>query len=301
MPAGGAWRALLPVQGRQNEGRDMRGRRSQSCGLSVHAGQGAGSGALCVVAIGKAVDLSNGPVLILGGGSDIAQAIARRFAREGHPIQLAARRPEELEIERSDIALRYNVAVSLHAFDALDVASHEAFVANLPALPEIALCAVGLLGDQAESERNLEKAIQVMRSNYEGPASILGILANHFEKRGSGILIGISSVAGDRGRASNYVYGSAKAGFTAFMSGLRNRLGKSGVHVLTVKPGFVRTRMVEGLKLPEKLTADPDEVGNAVYEATQKKKNVIYVRQVWMLIMIIIKNIPESIFKKLRL
>ena len=216
----------------------------------------------------------------------------------GHPIQLAARRADTLDADRSDIALRYNVDVTLHEFDALDLTSHEAFIDQLPELPEIAVCAVGLMGEQLENERDLDAASRVMRSNYEGPASILAVLANRFEERGHGTLIGISSVAGERGRATNYIYGSAKAGFTAFLSGLRNRLAKKGVHVVTVLPGFVATQMTEGLDLPAKLTAQPEEVGKAITRAVAKKRNVIYVRPIWWLIMMIIRNIPETNFKK---
>ncbi len=243
----------------------------------------------------------SGVVLILGARSDIGLAVAHAFAADGCPIQLAARNAESLASERDDIALRYNVGVTLHEFDALATGTHAAFVDSLPRLPEIAVCAVGLMGDQAESARDVAAAVSIMRSNYEGPASILAELANRFEMRGSGALIGISSVAGDRGRATNYVYGSAKAGFTAFLSGLRNRLGKKGVHVITVLPGFVNTRMTEGMDLPAKLTAEPQEVGAAILKAVKKGRDVIYVRPVWRLVMLVIRSIPEAIFKKLSL
>lgn len=226
-------------------------------------------------------------------------AIAHAFAREGHPVQLAARAPDRLEEVRADIALRHGVEVTTHGFDALDLASHEPFLDGLPALPGIAVCAVGLMGEQSENERDLARAAEVMRSNFEGPASIFAALANRFESRGSGTLVGISSVAGDRGRATNYVYGAAKAGFTAFLSGLRNRLASKGVHVVTVLPGFVNTAMTEGMDLPGPLTAEPEEVGAAVLKAVRKQRNVIYVRPVWRLVMAIIRNIPEPIFKKL--
>lgn len=241
------------------------------------------------------------PVLILGARSDIGLAVAREYAAAGHPVQLAARRADELERDRADIALRHDVEVSIHEFDALDIASHEAFVDCLPVLPEIAVCAVGLMGEQGENERDLAAAATVMRSNYEGPASILAVLANRFAARGSGHIVGISSVAGERGRATNYVYGSAKAGFTAFLSGLRNRLSGCGVQVVTVLPGFVATRMTEGMDLPGALTAQPAEVGRAIVHATNRGRDVIYVRSVWRLVMLIIRSIPEPIFKKMKL
>ena len=241
------------------------------------------------------------PVLILGARSDIGKAVAHKFASLGHPVQLAARHVDNLDADKTDIELRHNVTVTLHEFDALAIDTHQAFVEALPQLPRVAVCAVGLMGQQAENERDIEAAARVMRSNYEGPASILAVLANRFEERGSGTLVGISSVAGDRGRATNYVYGSAKAGFTAFLSGLRNRLAKHGVHVVTVLPGFVATQMTEGMDLPAKLTAQPNEVANAIARAVERKEDVIYVRPIWRLIMLIIRNIPERVFKRMKI
>ncbi|MBY6163000.1 SDR family oxidoreductase [Mameliella alba] len=241
------------------------------------------------------------PVLILGARSDMGQAIAHAFAAKGHPVQLAARDAGRLETQRTDLSLRHGVDVSCHEFDVLDRDGFAAFIDGLPDLPGVAVCVVGYMGEQAENEQDLAQAALVLRSNFEGPASILALLANRFEVRGSGTLVGVSSVAGDRGRATNYVYGSAKAGFTAFLSGLRNRLAPKGVHVVTVLPGFVRTAMTEGMDLPDKLTADPSEVGAAVVKAVAKRRNVIYVRSIWWLVMAIIRNIPEPIFKKMKI
>lgn len=240
----------------------------------------------------------SGPILILGATSGMAREVARSFAAAGHPIQLAARDVGRLADDKADLETRFGVAVTLHAFDALDLDAHRGFVEGLPTLPAIAVCAVGAMGTQEENANDPKAAAMVMRANFEGPASILGHLANAMEARGSGTLVGISSVAGDRGRASNYVYGSAKAGFTAFLSGLRNRLAKKGVHVVTVKPGFVATAMTEGMDLPEKLTAQPSEVGQAILSAVQSQKNVVYIRPIWRLIMLVIRAIPEPIFKK---
>ena len=127
--------------------------------------------------------------------------------------------------------------------------------------------------------------------------SLFNIIANDFEKRKSGFIVGISSVAGDRGRKSNYLYGSAKAAFTAYLSGLRNRLYDAQVHVMTVKPGFVATKMTEDMDLPEKLTAQPDEVADDIYNAQQKNKNVFYTKWIWRWVMLIIRSIPEWKFK----
>ena len=203
--------------------------------------------------------------------------------------------------DKTDIELRHDVSVSLHEFDALAIETHVDFVESLPTLPSVAVCAVGLMGEQTEDEQDIPAAVTVMRSNFEGPASIFSILANQFIERGSGSLVGISSVAGERGRATNYIYGSSKAGFIAFLSGLRNRAHKHGFQVITVLPGFVATQMTEGLNLPGALTAQPSEVANAVVKAVSKKRNVIYVRPIWRLIMAIIRILPECLFKRLGL
>lgn len=245
--------------------------------------------------------MSLNPVLILGARSDMGRATARAFAALGHPIQLAARNAATLQDDAADLANRYAISVTTHEFDVLDIDGFASFVDTLPVLPEIAMIAVGLMGEQAENETDLARAATVMRSNFEGPALIFAELANRMEARGTGTLIGISSVAGLRGRATNYVYGSAKAGFSAFLSGLRNRLAKKGVHVITVLPGFVNTAMTAGMDLPAKLTAEPEEVGQAIVKATKSGRNVIYVRPIWQIIMTIIRSIPEPIFKKLSL
>lgn len=240
-------------------------------------------------------------ILILGARSDMARAIAHAFAAKGYAVQLAARNAPGLEADRADLAVRFGVPVTLHECDVLDWAGADGFVAGLPVLPDVAVCAVGVMGEQAENEQDADKAVNVLRTNFEGPAILLGALANRMVGRGSGTLVGIGSVAGERGRAANYVYGAAKAGFTAFLSGLRNRLakGRTGVHVVTVLPGFVNTAMTAGMDLPAKLTAEPAEVGAAVWKAVEKGRDVIYVRPIWRLVMLIIRHIPEGIFKKL--
>lgn len=242
--------------------------------------------------------MSGRKVTILGARSDIAMACAHEFAKAGDTITLAARRVETLEADARDIELRYGGTVTLRDFDALDLDRHAGFVAD-DTLPDVVICAVGLLGDQVADERNPDAALQVMRTNYEGPAMVLAAYANAMEDRGSGVIVGISSVAGDRGRASNYIYGAAKAGFTAYLSGLRNRLAPAGVHVVTVKPGFVATQMTAHMDLPDKLTAAPAEVGQAILKAVERRRDTLYVRGIWRLIMGIIRLIPERVFKKM--
>ncbi len=240
-------------------------------------------------------------VLVLGATSDIARASAHRFAADGHPLILAARNAGRLEKDAEDIRIRYQVDVSTQGLDILQPDQFEAFVSGLAPLPDIVICAVGVLGSQAEDERNAGAAIDVIRTNFEGPAILLGLLANAFEDRGSGTIIGISSVAGDRGRATNYIYGSAKAGFSAFLSGLRNRLAGKGIQVVTIKPGFVNTKMIEGMDTPKPLTAEPAQAGEAIYKAWQKKRDVAYIKPIWWLVMTIICSIPERLFKRLKL
>lgn len=238
--------------------------------------------------------------LVLGGSSDIGRATARAFAQDGWDIQLAGRDAAALEPDVADLRARYNVDVTVHRFDVLDTASFSAFVAGLAALPDAVISIVGLLGAQATAESDLDHAATIMRSNYEGPALILGLFAEKFLARGSGTIVGVSSVAGDRGRSSNYVYGSAKAGFSAFLSGLRARASRGGVHVVTVKPGFVRTKMTEGMKLIGPLTVEAPVVGDAILAAVKRKSDVVYVSNKWRLVMLIIKALPEPIFKKLK-
>jgi decaprenylphospho-beta-D-erythro-pentofuranosid-2-ulose 2-reductase len=241
-------------------------------------------------------------LLVLGGSSDIGRATALRFAENGWRIFLAGRDLEALRREADDIGARAGATVSTHAIDILDEMSFESFADDLPSLPDAILCVIGLLGTQRLAETDLAHASTVMRSNFEGPALILGLFAERLAARGEGTIIGVSSVAGERGRASNYVYGAAKAGFTAFLSGLRNRFGKTRLRVVTVLPGFVRTRMTKGMALPGLLTADPEEVARAIFGAAVKKpREVVYVKPVWLMIMIIIKAIPERVFMKLRI
>ncbi len=240
-------------------------------------------------------------VLILGATSDMAVAIARQLALEGYSLTLAGRGKERLSALEGDLRVRHKAMVSSVTFDALDFASHENFYKSLPEKPDVVICVFGLLGDQSVAQENGEHAQQIIGTNYSGAVSILNIVANDFQHRKKGLIVGISSVAGERGRQSNYIYGSAKAGFTAYLSGLRNRLYSHGVHVVTVKPGFVKTKMIENLPTPGILTASPKKVALRISKAIRKRKNVIYVLPVWALIMFVIRSIPEGIFKRLKL
>jgi len=237
-------------------------------------------------------------ILILGAASDIGRAIAHEYAHGGASLILAARDAQRLEADAVDLRLRYGGEVRVAEFDVLDTVRQALFLDGLGALPDTVVCVIGLMGEQDESQRSARAAELVMHSNYTGCCLILGEVANRMEARGAGCIIGVSSVAGDRGRAKNYIYGSAKAGFTAFLSGLRARLAPKGVRVITVQPGFVDTRMTAGMDLPKALTAQPAEVAHAVRRAQARRKHVIYVRPVWRLVMAVIRALPESIFMR---
>ncbi len=240
-------------------------------------------------------------VLLLGAGSDIATALALKFASAGYGIQLAARKVSRLQSLQQDITICHKVSCTLHEFDAVRPETHASFFSSLPGQPDIIISIFGYLGEQEIAQSDWSECERILAVNYVGAVSILNIAANAYAARGNGVIVGISSVAGERGRQSNYFYGSAKAGFTAYLSGLRNRLYPKGVHVLTVKPGFVATKMTENMPLSPLLTAQPDAVAKAIFNAIQKKKDVLYVKWFWRWIMFLIKCIPESVFKKMKL
>ncbi|HHG85365.1 MAG TPA: SDR family oxidoreductase [Bacteroidetes bacterium] len=240
--------------------------------------------------------------LILGAKSDIARALAHVFAEAGFNLYLAGRNADsDLRPDAQDLAIRHSVQAQAIEFDALDYGRHAEMYAALTPKPAVVISVVGYMPDQEAAAQDGAMARRIMETNFVGCAHFLGIVAQDMETRKAGSIIGISSVAGDRGRAKNYLYGSAKAGFTAFLSGLRNRLHAAGVQVLTVKPGFVYTKMTEGMDLPAKLTASPEKVASDVFKAWKKGKNVLYTKWIWRWIMFIIRNIPEWQFKKMKI
>ncbi len=241
------------------------------------------------------------PLLILGAKSDMAWATAQKFASEKHPIILAGRDIDALKIMQTDLIIRFEVEVEVVYFDALDINSHVTFFENLTVKPQIISCFFGLMLDQQVAEKDFASAQAIISTNYTGAVSILNCATQYLITSGTGCIIGVSSVAGERGRMSNFIYGSAKAGFTAYLSGLRNKLSHYKIHVLTVKPGFVNTSMTAELPLPKLLTAEPEEVAKDIYKGWKNKKNTIYTKWFWRYIMLIIKLIPEPVFKKLKL
>ena len=240
-------------------------------------------------------------VLIIGAKSDIAKDIAREYANHGYNIYLAARESYVLEDFAQDIRIRTGKKIIVLELDILDEKNHQSFYFTLPHKPIGVISAVGYLGKQESAQTNFSEAKKIIETNFTALVNLFEIIADDFASRKYGFMIGISSVAGDRGRKSNYIYGAAKAAFSTYLSGLRNRLYEKNVYVMTVKPGFVATKMTEGMNLPSKLTAKTEEVARDIYAAQQKHKDILYTKSIWRWIMLIIRNIPEFKFKKMSL
>jgi len=237
-------------------------------------------------------------LLVIGATSDIAKATAREYASHGFDLYLACRSPDDMTGFVQDLKIRSGRNTQSLALDILDYDSHKGFYDALEEKPAGILVAAGYLGEQATAQYDFDEVARIINTNYTGIVNLLNIIANDFEARGHGFIIGISSVAGDRGRQSNYLYGSAKSGLSTYLSGLRNRLNNKGVQVLTVKPGFVSTRMTANMDLPGPLTTQPGEVAEHIYKAQQSGKDVIYTKRIWRWIMLIIRAIPEWLFKR---
>jgi short-subunit dehydrogenase len=238
-------------------------------------------------------------VLIVGAKSDIAKETARVYAKNGYDLYLAARKVDELEEFAEDLRVRGNKDVQLKELDITAFDTHQQFYDMLDIKLLGVVIVSGYMTEQHIAEKNWDESLNTINVNYTGAVSLLNIIANDMQERRNGFIVGVSSVAGDRGRKANYIYGSAKAAFSTYLSGLRNRLYESSVHVLTVKPGFVATKMTEHLDLPEKLTAQPSEVALDIFHAQQKGKSILYTKWVWRYVMFIIRNIPEFMFKKM--
>jgi short-subunit dehydrogenase len=243
-------------------------------------------------------------ILIIGATSAIAGACAREWLGEPVNFFLVARDAVKLEQVAADLRARGATTAYVWPLDCNHVEDHEAMVmACFQALVtvDIVLIAHGTLPDQKACEKDMALSLREFTSNGLSTIALLTLLANRMEQQRSGTLAVISSVAGDRGRPSNYLYGSAKAAVTAFCEGLRARMFKAGVHVLTIKPGFVATPMTAGLPLPGPLVATPEAVARDIARAVQRRKDTLYTPWFWALIMFIIRNIPSAIFKKTNL
>jgi short-subunit dehydrogenase len=242
-------------------------------------------------------------ILIVGATSAIAYETARCFAADGAELFLVGRSEEKLATLQDDLQARGAKHTAIYALDLTELDKHPAMIdAAIEALGglDAVLVAHGTLSDQEASQKSVDLTLQELNTNFLSVVSLLTILGNYFEEQKRGSIAVISSVAGDRGRQSNYVYGTAKGGVITFLQGLRNRLSKSGVDVLTVKPGFVDTPMTADVK-KNFLFAKPSRVGKVIYESMKKGKDVVYVPWFWRPIMLMITNIPEFIFKKLSL
>jgi decaprenylphospho-beta-D-erythro-pentofuranosid-2-ulose 2-reductase len=242
-------------------------------------------------------------VLIIGATSAIAGETAKLFAQNGGQLFLTGRDPEKLAAVRDDLRVRGAAQVETAVLDVTRLPAHravmDAAIAALGGL-DVALIAHGSLPDQAVCQQDVNVMVEAMQVNFIATAALLTLLANYFENEGAGCIAVITSVAGDRGRQSNYVYGAAKGGVERFLQGLRNRLFRSGVSVLTIKPGFVDTPMTAALKR-NPLSTSPHRAGHIIYGAIERKRDVVYVPPFWRPIMALVKWLPERTFKRLHL
>ena len=240
-------------------------------------------------------------ILIIGATSAIAEATARLWAAQGHSLYLLGRSAERLGGIAADLKVRGAESTRFAMLDVNDFAQHAAVLdAAVTALRgiDIVLIAHGTLGDQKACGQDFAATLQELNTNAISVISLLTHLANRFEAQRHGSIVVISSVAGDRGRQSNYVYGTAKGAVTIFLQGLRQRLHKSGVQVLTIKPGFVDTPMTAEFK-KGLLWAKPEVIGRSICAGVEKRRDVIYTPWFWWVIMLVIKIIPRNIFKRI--
>lgn len=242
-------------------------------------------------------------LMIIGATSSIAHETAKLFAADGAEFFIVARSTEKLAAVQRDLEVRGAARVVPYTLDLNELTQHETMIAAayeaLGGLDAV-LIAHGTLPDQARMQSSVEETLAEFQVNGLSYISLLTLLAGRFEQQRRGCIAVISSVAGDRGRGSNYVYGSAKGAVSLFTSGLRARLSKVGVSVVTIKPGFVDTPMTAHLK-KNPLYAKPEAVGKRIYTAMLKGESVVYVPWFWQYVMLIITHIPERLFKKLSL
>jgi len=253
--------------------------------------------------LGNVINLHPRRILVLGATSGIAEACIRIWAERGENLYLVARNADRLAAVAADARTRGANYVDFAVADLDQTAIHPDLLAhaiNSLAGLDVAYLALGVLGEQPKAERTFEEAGKILHTNFVAPVSLLTWLANYCAQRHSGTLAVLSSVAGDRGRKSNYGYGSSKAGLSAFLAGLRNRIDREGVTVMTIKPGPVKTAMTQSMKGSEKF-ADVDKVAATIVKAIDNKQDVVYVPGIWRIIMGVIKIIPERTFKKLNL
>jgi short-subunit dehydrogenase len=240
-------------------------------------------------------------VLIVGATSAIAAEVARLYAGGGASLVLTGRNPARLAAVGDDLRVRGAIKVETEVFDVLDRDRHAALVDRAFAGGlDVALLAHGDLPDQQRCQTDPREAARALELNLVATVELLTLLASGFEARGAGTIAVITSVAGDRGRQSNYVYGAAKAGVSVFLQGLRQRLRATGVRVVTLKPGFVNTPMTAHLPR-NPLASSPQRAARAIYRAIEARRDVAYIPWFWRPVMALIRALPESLFKRLRL
>lgn len=242
-------------------------------------------------------------VLIVGATSAIAEATARMLAERGDALYLVARNEARLGAVAADLSVRGSPRVGSEVLDANDFTAHEAMLARAESFLagfDTVLIAHGTLSDQKACEGSVELTLREINTNALSVVALLTLIANRLAQRRAGTIAVISSVAGDRGRGSNYVYGSAKALVTAFLSGLRQRLGKCGVNVVTIKPGFVDTPMTAAFD-KGMLWAQPERIAHGIVRALDRNSSTVYLPGFWRPIMLVIRAIPESLFLRLSL
>lgn len=242
-------------------------------------------------------------ILVLSATSAIAIAVTRKLAESNPGMYLVARNADRLEVVREDLMTRGAAFVETRVVDLEHIWEHEGIVKDAAESLggiDMALIAHGVLGDQKRAERDFAAAEAIIRANFLSAASLITVLANYFEARESGVLAVISSIAGDRGRQSNYVYGASKGALSIFLAGVRNRLYRHGVQVLTIKPGFVSTPMTAHLKQGP-LFASPEKVAAGILGAIRTRRDIAYIPSFWRPVMFVIRSIPERIFKRMNL
>lgn len=243
-------------------------------------------------------------ILIIGATSAIAEATTRRFAATGARFYLVGRNAERLAAIANDLEIRSGQSVVQENLDLDLVDQHPALLERASQVLggiDVALIAHGTLPDQQACQQSVTSTLAAIHTNTLSVISLATLLANDFEARGRGTLIAISSVAGDRGRQSNYVYGAAKGMVSLFLQGLRNRLHSKGIQVITVKPGFVDTPMTAAFEKKGLLWAQPEQIAAGIVAAVDRGRNEVYLPWFWRWIMMIIVHIPEGVFKRLKL
>ena len=237
--------------------------------------------------------------LIFGGTSDIGVAVAKEFVLNNFDITLIGRNEEKLKTNQSALRLIGQGEVKTVVQDFLDISNAKYDFETLISESELSVISYGEMNNQEYLEKSNDKILSCLNNNYVSQIQLINQINNIYRKIGNKSILAVSSVAGDRGKSSNFIYGSTKAGLSEYLSGLRQ--SNNNVHICTIKPGFVYTKMTKHLSLPPLLTSTPEKVGKKVFEAYKNKSDVVYISKAWRYIMFIIKCIPEFIFKRIKL